>query len=55
MRVFFAPGVLLTFLVATTWARALLLTGPNWQVLNVSNNQAPAVFERIERLAWHAT
>jgi len=44
MRVFFAPGVLLTFLMATTSAHALPLTGTNWQVQNVSNNQAPAVF-----------
>lgn len=44
MKIFSAPGLLLSLLVATTSAHALPLTGTNWQVQNVSNNQAPAVF-----------
>jgi hypothetical protein len=47
MKIYIASGLLLAFLFASTSAHAVPMTGTNWQVQNVSNNQAPAVF-----LAW---
>jgi len=47
MKIFCASAAMLTFLAGTSSVSALPLTGTNWQVQNVSSNQAPAVF-----LAW---